>query len=558
MSAKSVLIKRELDSILAQEGFRYVGYKKKGQSYWLFGRRDGEWMQYIYIIKHFRYNQIWVEIDEKRPDENPWEPAGLYLHNFRQELSFRDTIREFHDDESFVAALKEFGGWILDYFLPGIGELRKPRYRYCVTQEMEREVYMRREELAAGLLGRHGMKALREDCLIDFLASELNKHEGGSIDEFKMPLLELAALLGECLRISLKDVQWEWDCGGCGLTYGKEAGEVLYPVRIIFSAWKDGQGTIEDMYSIAFVEQRKKKKSVWKLGEDMQSFDEHEYLNRRMLELLAKPDFLPELLTESQKRRFIDRKKVGILEDLWVGWQDGYRVYRVKEGKIQILWLMRKTGTGEMWVKAMTSKREFVGIRNIREGLSPYDGVVCCHQGHGTEVPKKMERMMTQIEKEFIPMLDKEEECLLQYSLTPELEKRQFLNRKDLLEQLEGEYDIDGIKKEEMPEFVKKVLKENKGKTMDEFWETLLGLGVLLGETAIEGKEDRHWLWDKTHASCIVTSGDEVFGIDPAFALNYAWQKEKPENVDRLCEDLFGDWEWIKGSGDSGGEMAVN
>ncbi len=166
-----------------------------------------------------------------------------------------------------------------------------------------------------------------------------------------------------------------------------------------------------------------------------------------------------------------------------------------------------------MWVKAMTSKREFEDIRNIRE-------------------------------------------CLLQYGLTPELEKRQFLNRKNLLEHLEGEYGIDGIKKEEMPEFVKKVLKENEGKTIDEFGETLLGLGVLLGETAIEGKEDRHWLWDKTHASCIVTSGDEVFGIDPAFALNYAWQKQKSENVDRLCEDLFGDWEWINGGGDFGGEIA--
>jgi hypothetical protein len=38
---------------------------------------------------------------------------------------------------------------------------------------------------------------------------------------------------------------------------------------------------------------------------------------------------------------------------------------------------------------------------------------------------------------------------------------------------------------------------------------------------------------------------------NPAFALNYAWQKKKPENVDRLCEDLFGDWEWLSGSGES-------
>ena len=137
---------------------------------------------------------------------------------------------------------------------------------------------------------------------------------------------------------------------------------------------------------------------------------------------------------------------------------------------------------------------------------------------------------------------------MLEYDLTPEMERSQFFDRKELLQKLEERYSWNGIKKEEIPEFVKKVLKENEGKSMEEFGTTLLGLSVWLGETAIKEREGRHWLWDKSHASCIVTCGDEVFGIDPAFALNYAWQKKKPENVDRLCEDLFGDWKWMRRS----------
>ena len=93
--------------------------------------------------------------------------------------------------------------------------------------------------------------------------------------------------------------------------------------------------------------------------------------------------------------------------------------------------------------------------------------------------------------------------------------------------------------KEELPGFIKRVLGENEGKTMDEFEDTLLGLGGLMGEAAIKETEGSHWTWDEKRSACLVTYRNEVTGIGPAFTLNYAWQRKKPGNVDILCRDLF-------------------
>ena len=112
-----------------------------------------------------------------------------------------------------------------------------------------------------------------------------------------------------------------------------------------------------------------------------------------------------------------------------------------------------------------------------------------------------------------------------------------------LLEGLREKYAIDRVSQEQMPEFIKNVLEENGDRSMEEFGDTLLGLGIWLGETAIGKKKGRHWLWDQRHGVCIVSQGDEPSGIAPSLALNYAWQKKKPENVDRLCRLLLDDWE---------------
>ncbi len=538
MATKLQVIKKVLGKTLEQEGFRYIRYKRIGYHHWFYGREDGEWLQLLAVVEHDSLKEIWVEIDEIKHDEEMSKAFGGFgLNYFLQPENGCDNRIVYKDMEEFEECLGKQKERILEYFLPGFKRLRNPRYKYCVTQEMEWEVYQNRRALQKRMTDKYGMKDVAEDELLGFIKMVLEEYKNSSMEEFEDTLLGLSAFLGESMVNNLEQYEWEWSevYKRCRIKNCDDE-KYEYPISIIFDSWQDGIKELEICYYWNFVICRKLRKakqaSKWQKGN---KFYERDYMDGYVAAAM---------------------KNLGFFYDSWVGLEEGWKFHRDQESGINEIWFMRILWTGdEIWVRGVTSQGRNMTIRNIREGLAPYDGYNCCRQNDGIYFPKLTDKMIRQVEKEFLPMFDNEEEYLLEYDLTPEMEKRQMMERKELLDALGKNYPLKGMAKEDMPDFVKSVLKQNAGKSMEEFGDTLLGLGILLGEEAIRGREERHWLWDKEKETCFVTAGQEVFGIDPAFALNYAWQKQKPENVDRLCEDLFGDWEWIKGSGNNGDEI---
>ncbi len=541
MATKLQMIKKVLGRTLEQEGFRYKGYKRIGYHHWFYGREDGEWLQLLALVEHDSLKEIWVEIDEIKQSEDMSKAFSGYGFNyFLQSVNGNNGRIVYKDEEEFEGCLEKLKERISKYFLPGFKRLRNPRYKYCVTQEMEWEVYQNRRALQKRMTNKYGMKDAAEDELLSFIKMVLEEYKNSSMEEFEETLLGLSAFLGESMVDNLEQYEWEWSgvYKKCRIKNCIDK-KYEYPVNIIFNSWQDGIEELERCYLWNFVIYRKLRKTK----RDLDWQEESEFYER---------DYMDSYVSAAMKN-------LGFFYDSWVGLGDGWKFHRDKERGANEIWFMRILRTGkEIWVRGVTSQGRNMTIRNIREGLAPYDGDNCCRQDDGIYFPESTDKMIQQIEKEFLPMFDNEEEYLLEYDLTPEMEKRQMMERKELLDALGKNYPLKGMAKEDMPDFVKSVLKQNAGKSMEEFGDTLLGLGIMLGEEAIRGREERHWLWDKEKETCFVTAGQEVFGIDPAFALNYAWQKQKQENVDRLCEDLFGDWTWIKGSDGGIGKDSYN
>ena len=524
LAAKLQVIKKILGKTLEQEGFRYIGYKRIGYHHWFYGREDGEWLQLIAVIEHDSFKQMWVEIDEIKQNEDMRKAfSGHILNYFLEGIGCNDGQIVYKDMETFEDGLRKLKGWIVGYFLPGFKRLRRPRYRYCVTGEMEREVYQNGTDLKNKIVEKYGEKEIKEDELVSFIKIVLKKHANDSMEEFVDTFLGLSAFFGECMVNNLEKCKWEWEDFYKKCWIRRMGGIRISPMEVIFEAWQEGLSELEKCYNRMFVRQRKINKSgkLWNPEEQKDNeFYERTYMEERLTNLGV---------------------KIGFKYDSWIGMEDGWKLHR--KGRMQEIWIIHKTFTEEIWVKGVTSKGKNITINSVREGLAPYDGCRFCRDNDAINFPLFADKMIRQVEKEFLPMFDNEEEYLLEYDLTPEMEKRQMMERKELLDELGKNYSLEGMAKEDMPDFVKNVLEQNAGKSMEEFGDTLLGLGIMLGEEAIRGREERHWLWDREKETCFVTAGQEVFGIDPAFALNYAWQKQKPENVDRLCEDLFGDWE---------------
>ncbi len=547
MKKKIQVIKQILQLDLEKEGFYYTGNKKRNWRFeggsgecWLFERQDGDWIQLILILDSHINKSLWVEIDEIKRGENPWEAYGYGLTTFKGKKSIFDDGKIIYKDmETFKDALAKAMVWIQEYFLPGFVQLRQPRYKYCVTEKIREKLYRCRAELMEKLEEEYNIKMMREDNIIKFVRDLVDKYRGKGMDDFEDVFLKLSACLGEFLVNIRFDCHWEWDnfYKLCKVSVESEIGNWINPLEIIFDEWTGKSKAVEIFYEREIVTWRKKKKSLRVCNmmsmERDKNFREGRYVDTYLVNFMNSFQF---------KDNFWNEKGEGIAK--------GWKFKRGIDESADELWFIRGHGTDELWVKGITKNGKIITVHDGREGLAPYDSRRHCHIDDSICFPSVMKELMEQAEKELMPILEKEREYLLQYDLSLEMERSQFWDSRELLTQLARKYNIDSIKREEIPAFIKKILKENEGKTMKEFGVTLLGLGVMLGEVAIKGKEDRHWLWDKIHSSCIVTAGNEVFGIDPAFALNYAWQKQKPENVDRLCEDLFGDWEWIKGSGE--------
>ncbi|MCI6552092.1 MAG: hypothetical protein MR430_00905 [Lachnospiraceae bacterium] len=527
MAGKASIVKKVLGPMLEKEGFRYKGYKRVGNDLWQFERRDGEWLQLLKVVGKTTLKYISISIDEIKPEENPWSPNGFDINFFAENLHY-EAMKFYRDGESFEQALKELVPMIQQYFLPGFAKLRAPRYQYCVTAQMERRVYEERAQLAEKIREKYGLEESREDELLKFLTDIISHYKGSAMEEFAEIFQELSAYLGESIIKYLGGYCWIWDehrkecrLGQIGQTEYFE--KTVEPMWIIFCEWQSGLN-VEWWYQHLFINERKARKAV------------------RMREL-EKPE-----KAEWHEWTYMDRDFSVFMEGHgfcyggWVGKEDGYRFYREKGGGQQELWVKR--GWEEIWVMAYTAEGRALEQRDRKEGLEPCGGIHCCCKSDYFYFIHIAGKLKEEIEKEFLPMLEQDGQgWTVPWELTPEQARRQFYERKGLLEGLREKYAIDRVSQEQMPEFIKNVLEENGDRSMEEFGDTLLGLGIWLGETAIGKKKGRHWLWDQRHGVCIVSQGDEPSGIAPSLALNYAWQKKKPENVDRLCRLLLDDWE---------------
>lgn len=283
--AKTHIIKKVLGQSLEAEGFRYRGYKRIGYHYWLYGREDGEWLQLIAVIEHDSYKQVWGEIDEIKSSENIWESfEGYSLDYFLEERSFNGSKIPYIDMETFINALEKLKEWIKKYFLLGFKQLRRPRYKYCVTQEMEREVYENRKELCLKVTEKYEIQIMTEDIMLCLLKSVLMQSAKCNMDEFKDTFLGLSALLGETIIHNLDGCRWVWSdfYRRCRIKCAGDNEICENPMEIVFRAWQAEFETAELCYDKLFVLRRKeiKSKELWDLEQQRgKEFLEWEYIN---------------------------------------------------------------------------------------------------------------------------------------------------------------------------------------------------------------------------------------------------------------------------------------
>lgn len=357
------------------------------------------------------------------------------------------------------------------------------------------------------------------------------------IPEVEDILMGLAAFFGDYIVENLEECWWEdsryvrhrerYD-HPCKQKYGTEYRD-MQPLQIVKEVWREqNMNTICSWYNGLFVERRKRRKalSLW----DREKEDKIAGNGKVSEWIVTKTVLIPFM---EQYKFQSDFNKGNLQDDVF---------FRRRGKDRQEIWLMRSSNTCEMWVKAVTKSGRELEIQDIREGLSPYDRAEYCLGeiiSEGGQYIQTVNQLKEQIADIWIPVLDNEEAYLLQWELTPEMVRREFFDKEELLRKLDRTYGITDRTKEELPGFIKRILKENEDRSLEEFEDTLLGLSVLLGEMAIKEIEGSHWMWDKVRSACLVTYRNEVTGVDPAFALNYAWQRKKPENVDRLCQDLF-------------------
>ncbi len=538
------VVKEIIGESLKKEGFEYAGYDYFPG--WKFKRKREGLTQWIFICKG-RYKELSALTGVIREGEDSIE-RFYGIKNFNENVRESDRTSSYFDDETFKRALGRLLDQIYEYFLPGLEEISKDKYRnkWELTPEVYTRFYDEKKELEKALSMRYETANMTEDKLILLMIKVIEDCKEKKLEEVEDILMGLAALFGDYIVENLEECWWDWDRKAnhdihdsrrylvfYRKRYNRPHGMEIWDVqtlRIIDDAWqKQNIDSIYHWYYMLFVERRKTRKalSLWDRKEEEKAAGTEECCN--------KTTAVRQLLMP-----FIEQ--YGFRYDFYQNGNQGYLCWRGKGEDRQEIWLMQKVFTKEMWIRVVTKSGRELEIQDIREGLGPYDraeyclGEVISESGQFVRTVNKLKEQISDI---WIPVLDNEEAYLLQWELTPEMIKREIFDKEGLLEKLDRTYGITGITKEELPEFVKRVLSENEDKTLEEFEDTLLGLGALLGETAIKEVEGSHWMWDKKRSASLITYRNEVTGIDPAFTLNYAWQRRKPENVDRLCRDLF-------------------
>lgn len=543
------VVKEIIGEPLKKEGFEYAGYGKLRDRAWQFKREQEGLTQWIFICKG-RYKELSALTGVIREGENSIE-RFYGIENFNESVRESDRTSSYFDDETFKRALGRLLDQIYEYFLPGIEEISKDKYRnkWELTPEVYTRFHDEKKELEKALSMRYETANMTEDKLLLLMIKVIVDCKEKKLEEVEDILMGLAALFGDYIVKNLEECWWDWDRKAnhdihdsrrylvfyrerYNRPHGMEISDVQ-TLRIIDDAWqKQDIDSIYNWYYILFVERRKTRKalSLWDREEE-----EEEEKAAGTEECCNKTTAVRQLLMP-----FIEQ--YGFRYDFYQNGKQGYLCYRGKGEDRQEIWLMQKVFTKEMWIRVVTKSGRELEIQDIREGLGPYDRAEYClgeDISESGQFVRTVNKLKEQISDIWIPVLDNEEAYLLRWELTPEMIKREIFDKEQLLEKLDKAYGITGITKEKLPEFVKRVLSENEDKTLEEFEDTLLGLGALLGEAAIKEVAGSHWMWDKNRSACLVTYRNEVTGIDPAFTLNYAWQRRKPENVDRLCRDLF-------------------
>lgn len=535
---KAAIVKKIIGEPLKKEGFLYAGYGRHRDKAWHFKRELEGLTQWIFIVMHRYGGELWIEIGVTRAGKDRIE-RYYDIKNFCKDMPKFMYTAGYSDDASFEKALYRILPLIYDYFLPGLEEISKEKY--MDKWELTPEVYARFQDEKnqwLEVLSKHYETAnMTEDKLLTLMIKAVKDCKEKKPEEVEDILMGLAAFFGDYIVENLEECWWEdsrYVCHRerydhpCKQKYGTEYRD-MQPLQIVKEVWREqNMNTICSWYNGLFVERRKRRKalSLW---------------DREKEDKIAGTDRLVDWAETGEiLMPFIEQ--YGFRYNGYNGKKYGYLCYREgEEGRQEIL-MVRKRDTYEMWVKVVTKSGRELEIQDIREGLSPYDRAEYCLGeiiSEGGQYIQTVNQLKEQIADIWIPVLDNEEAYFLQWELTPEMVRREFFDKEELLRGLDEAYGITYRTKEELPGFIKRILKENEDRSLEEFEDTLLGLSVLLGEMAIKEIEGSHWMWDKVRSACLVTYRNEVTGVDPAFALNYAWQRKKPENVDRLCQDLF-------------------
>lgn len=537
------LIKEIVGTDLEKKGFEYV---KQKSGVWCFRKEEDGWFHWIYIVHSWNAAEVWVEIAVSRK-KNDNSLTGFGRSYFDKEITQEEERETYFDEETFRYALERLLQQIEKELMPRFKELVEREHKWEITPAMQKRVYKEREKMARAILDSYGMSTIREDELVLFTVAILEAHREATLDEFGEELMGLAALWTESLMKNIEGCRCKWNKRWkvCRLGYPNISlspqmerrirflrlyfflYEYGYPLSTINSAWQGKcMETIHSWYNTLFVLRRKEKKAI-----EFRENSKIEVMEKRNEGAVVEDILMPFL------------SKYGYQYGSWQGLKNGYMCYRIKEAQRQEILLKRNYRTGEMWVSAVTHSGKELQLPDIEEGLGLYDGTEYCEylfEWNYRRFEETVMKLRDQMEQIFMPALENEEKYLLKWELTHEMRRREFFERKKLSEKMKETYGEELSSLKDLPAFIKKILQENENKTMEEFGDILLGLGVMLGEAAISETEGSHWLWDKERSKCIITYGNEVTGIDPAFALNYAWQKKKPENVDRLWEVLTG------------------
>ncbi len=537
-----VIIKKVLGPYLQSEGFEYAGYDY--YSGWKFKREKEEITHWIFIVKSRWGKELWVEVGNAEGETGRTRPGAMVrLDYFKEDARPEEMNRQYHDEETFKQALEHFLPQLRDHFFPGFErldeelekELEKERTKKKATPDMHKRLYGEKEALTEALFKRYKNLSTDEGRMVQSIMNILTEHQDEDMEEFEETLLGLAGFLGDMIVSRLEDCQWGWYGGKENTEYvvfykthyqgtfkdlfNRES--FLSPLRIIIDAWQEkNMERVQYWYNDLFVERRKDRKALsMKMKDEIDSREENQNVVIRERESMFLGQYQFQCIAKFKT--------------------DFSWCRSTPEGN-QIIKINKDGRTNEMWLSATMENGRKVEIQDIREGLYPYDRAEYCEYIHeGKRLRNILTKLEEQIEMEFMPALENVDNYLLKWELSPEMEKREFYERDELLKKLKEDYGAGNISKGELPDLIKRVLKENEDSSMEEFGDTLLGLGVLLGEAAIKEIEGSHWLWDKERSACLITYRNEVTGIDPAFSLNYAWQKRKPENVDKLYRDLM-------------------